>query len=198
MKESSMSLVRSTRHTGLLRTDDTLLVVIDMQEPFLRDIWACGELIHNISVLVQAARILRIPIVPTLQYAKRMGGIIPDIAKHIPSEYVPFDKLYFSAVGDEAISSEIHRSGRKQILLCGVETHVCVSQTALDLLAQGYQVHVAADAVSSRSQHNRDIGLRRMERAGAVISSTEMAIFELLEVAGTPEFREILPFFKQP
>jgi nicotinamidase-related amidase len=189
-------LIPSTRHPQLLRPDDTLLVVLDMQEPFLKNIWERERVVSNVCRIMDAARILLVPTVPTLQYAERMGSVIPEVSKRLPSHSLPFDKLCFSCMGSDAFQSEVQRSGRKQVLLCGVETHICVSQTAHDLLAQGYQVHVAADAVSSRTEHNWEIGLQRMSRAGVFISSTEMAIYELLYQAGTPEFRQILELVK--
>src|SRR5262245_18979505 len=96
----------------------------------------------NVTLLFRAAKVLRLPIVPTLQNEDRMGGIVPEVAKLIPSDYVPCDKMCFSCAGDNALASEIHRSGRKQLLICGIETHICVAQTALDMVCQGYQVHV--------------------------------------------------------
>jgi isochorismate hydrolase len=167
-----------------------------MQEPFLRDAWEQYFLVKNVSILLEAARVLRIPVAPTLQNKERMGGPIEDVEKRLPSGCIPYDKMSFSCLGADAIASEIRRSGRKQILICGVEAHICVCQTALDLIQEGYQVHIAADAVSSRTQQNRDLGLKRMEAAGALITTTEAAVFELLEEAGTPEFREILPLVK--
>lgn len=189
-------LVRSNRHPDLLRLGDTVLVVVDMQEPLLRVIWERERVIKNTAILIAAAKILRVSIVPTLQNEEKLGGILPEIASKLPPQCYPFNKMSFSCLADNACASEIQRSGCKQILLCGVETHVCVSQTAHDLLAQGYQVHVAADAVSSRTPSNWEIGLERMRRAGVFITSTEMALYELLNEAGTPEFREILQLVK--
>ncbi len=189
-------LVRSSRHQQLLRQDDTSLMVIDMQEPFLRNIWERDRVVHNVGVLIRAAKVLRIPIIPALQYEERMGGLVDEIARLVPSDCVPFDRLSFSCMGDDAIASEVQRSGRKQVLLCGVESHICLNQTSHDLIAQGFQAHVAADAVSSRTELNWQIGLRRVEHAGAHISSVEMALFELMVEGGTPEFREILAMVK--
>jgi nicotinamidase-related amidase len=191
-----LPLARAQRHPSLLRAEDTLLLIIDMQEPFLRGIWQRDTVIHNCTTLVLASPVLRIPVVLTQQYTAKMGRTIPEIASPLRADFVPFDKLVFSAVDDDAIYSEIRRSGHRQILVCGVETHICVAQTALDLLALGYQVHVVSDAVSSRTQANWDIGLARLEKAGAVITSTEMAIFELLGEAGTPEFKLLLEMIK--
>jgi nicotinamidase-related amidase len=189
-------LFRSTRHTSLLRPDDSMMLVVDMQEPFLRNVWEREHLVRNVGILTEAAKLLRIPLLPTLQNSGRMGGLIPEIANGLPTECVPFDKMCFSCLADDAILSEVQRSSRKQIIVAGVETHICVSQTAHDLLALGYQVHVIADAVSSRRQSDWEIGLSRMERAGAIVSSTETAIYELLGEAGTPEFRAVLALIK--
>src|SRR5258708_84359 len=115
-KERPLFLKRSNRHPSLLRAEDTLLIVVDVQEPFMRNIWNRERLINNINLLIKAASILQAPIVPTLQYSEAMGGTIPEVAKQIPPQYVPFDKLCFSCVGDDAFNSEIQRSGRKQIL----------------------------------------------------------------------------------
>ncbi len=171
-------------------------MVIDLQEPFLRSIWEHERLLENVSLLLRSAKVLRIPIVPTVQNEDKLGGIVPEIAKLIPSEYVPYDKMCFSGQADDAVGSEIRRSGRKQLLICGIETHICVEQTALDLVHEGFEVHVAADAVSSRTQANWEIGLSKMERNGVMVTSAEMAIYEMLTEAGTPEFREILEFVK--
>ncbi len=189
-------LARSNRHPSLLRAEDTLLMVIDMQEPFLREAYEQYFVVKNVTILLDAARVLRVPVVPTLQYQVKMGPPIPDIAKRLPSGCIPYDKLCFSCMGADTIVSDVHRSGRKQILLCGVEAHICVCQTALDLVGEGYQVHVAADAISSRTQANRQVGLDRMAAAGVHITSTEAAVYEMLGEAGTPEFKQILPLLK--
>lgn len=187
---------RSNRHPSLLRPDDAMMVVVDMQEPFLRNIWQREHLIKNVSILLEASKLLRVPIVPTQQNTARMGGFVPELAMRLPKECVPFDKMCFSCVGDDVALSEIQRSGCKQIILCGVETHICISQTAHDLIALGYQVHIIADAVSSRRQSDWEIGLSRMEKAGGIVSSTETAIYELLGEAGTPEFKAVLQLIK--
>jgi nicotinamidase-related amidase len=190
-------LHRTGRHASILHQEQTLLVIVDMQPPFLKNIWERERLVGNVTILLEAARLLRLPIVPTQQNTDRMGASIPEVAKRLPSLCVPFDKMSFSCCSDDAFMSEVNRSGRKQVLLSGVEAHVCIAQTALDLIAAGYQVHVAADAVSSRTQSNWQIGLNRIERAGGILTSSEAAVFELLEEAGTPDFRELLPLFKQ-
>src|SRR5579862_3733710 len=188
--------MRANRHPWFLRQDDALLVMVDLQAPFVNAAWERERTVRNAVTLLEAARMLRFPIVPTQQNTARMGATIPEIAKRLPTLCVPFDKMCFSCWEDDAFASEVSRSGRKQIILCGVETHICICQTALDLLTQGYQVQVAADAVSSRTRENWEIGLRRMERAGVLVTSTETAVYELLGEAGTPEFKAMLDLVK--
>jgi nicotinamidase-related amidase len=185
-------LERSHRHPSLLRSDHALLVVVDMQEPFLRAIWQPEPLLRNVTTLLEAARVLNVPVLATLQNAQRLGGVVEEVGRCLPKDCVPLDKLAFSAAADEKIRSAIQRSGRRQIVLCGIESHICISQTAHDLMAQGYQVHIVADAVSSRTEANWKLGLRRAETAGAILTTTESALYELLEEAGTSAFREVL------
>jgi nicotinamidase-related amidase len=176
--------------------DNTILVVIDMQEPFLRNIVERERLLQNVSTLMQGANILRLPIISTTQYAEKMGDVVPEVKRLLPPLQPPFDKLCFSCYGDLAFVSEMHRSERKQVLLCGIEAHICVSQTAHDLIAAGFQVHPVSDAISARTEANRLLGISKMRQAGAVPSSVEMALYEMLHEAGTPEFREILKLIK--
>lgn len=186
-----------TRHPHILRREDALLVVIDMQEPFLRGIHDRERLLSNVRLLIQAAAILKVPMLPTVQYAERMGGLVPDVAQALPADVCdPLDKLCFSGAGSADFQSALAALGRRQILLCGVETHICVSQTALDLAAQGYQVHVAADAVSARSLEKHKLGMERMRDSGVLPCASEAAVYELLREAGTPEFKEILNLVK--
>lgn len=186
----------SRSHPGVLHTDDALVVVVDMQEPFLRTIHLKEQLVERVRVLLQGAAILRLPIISTTQYAERMGGVVSEIKRLLPQLRPPFDKMTFSCWQDTAFASEVERSGRRQIVLCGIETHICVSQTAHELIAAGYAVHVVADAVSSRTEFNWRIGLERMRDSGAVVTSVEMGLFELLHESGTPEFKQILNLIK--
>ena len=183
-----------TRHPHILRREDTLLVVVDMQEPFLRGIHDRERLVANVRLLVQATAILDVPVVATVQYAERMGGVVPEITQAFPDSAccVPLDKTCFSCAGAEGFLEGIALLGRHQILFCGVETHICVSQTALDLVYGGYQVHVAADAVSARSLEKHKLGMERMRDSGVLPCGAEAAVYELLREAGTPEFKAIL------
>jgi nicotinamidase-related amidase len=176
----------------LLDPLECALVVIDIQEKLLPPIHENQRLVRNSQLLIRLAKILSLPVFVTTQYVKGLGQIIPEIASLLP-QVTPLDKLEFGCFGNgEFCSSVANLSNRNTLLLCGMETHICVLQTALGALAQGHRVHVAADAVSSRTELNWQLGLERMRDAGAVISSTEMMIYELLGKSGTPAFKEML------
>jgi nicotinamidase-related amidase len=144
------------------------------------------RVIHNTAVLIEGAKALGVPVVVTEQYPKGLGHTVPEVAEHLNGTE-PIEKLCFSATKADGFDTH----GREQALVCGIETHVCVSQTAHDLLEQGLEVHVPQDAVTSRTAENREVGLRKMERSGAVITSVETALFELLGAAGSDEFKAV-------
>jgi len=182
----------SARHPLLLDRTRALLVVVDMQEPFLRTIFERDRVIGHGRLLTQAALVLNSPVIATLQNAQRMGGLIPEIANLFEAQKPDvFDKMVFSCCGSDDFNKAIAQSGRRQVILCGVETHICVAQTALDLLHLGYQVHVAVDAVSSRTASRHQIGIEKLRMAGAILCSAEQAVFEMLYEASAPEFKAI-------
>lgn len=183
-------------HPHLLQSTDTIFVVVDVQQSLMRSVCEAERLNDNIRILLRGMHVLRVPVVATTQNAAKLGDVVPEIKSLLPTLLPPFDKMGFSCCSSPGFDSEIRRSGRKQVLICGVEAHICVSQTAHDLAAEGLQVHVVADAVSSRTELNCRIGLDKMRQAGILLSSTEMALFELLHEAGTPEFRDILKLVK--
>lgn len=170
-----------------LDRDRAALVVVDVQEAFRKAVPSFDEVAVRAGILVQAAKATGIPLVVTEQYPKGLGSTASEVGEHLPEGAVPLEKLCFSAV--EADGFDI--GGRDQAVVCGVEAHVCVSQTVLGLLERGVEVHVAEDAVGSRSDADRRVALRRMERAGAVMTSVEMALFELVRRAGTDEFKRL-------
>ena len=180
-----------------LEAEKCALVVVDVQEKLLPSIWDKERLVRNTQLLIRMAGILKIPAVVTVQYAKGLGNTVPEIASLLPDS-PSIDKLTFSCFGSEVFCSLLKRlpGQRTTVLLCGMETHICVMQTALGALREGYLVHVASDAVSSRAELNWRVGLDRMRAAGAILSSTEMMIYELLRSSGTPAFRELLPYLK--
>lgn len=180
-----------------LEAEQCALIVVDMQEKLLPPIWEKERLVRNVQLLIRLAGILKIPAVVTTQYAKGLGSTVPEIASLLP-DTPSIDKLMFSCFGSDVFCSLLKRlpGQRTTVLLCGIETHICVMQTALGALRDGYLVHVASDAVSSRTELNWRIGLDRMRAAGAILSSAEMIVYELLRSSGAPAFRELLPYLK--
>jgi nicotinamidase-related amidase len=180
-----------------LEAEQCALIVVDIQEKLLPPIWEKERLVRNSQLLIRLAGILKMPALVTTQYMKGLGNTIPEISSLLP-DTPSIDKLMFSCFASDAFCSLLKRlpGQRNTVLLCGMETHICVMQTALGALREGYLVHVAADAVSSRAELNWMIGLDRMRAAGAVISSTEMIMYELLRSSGSPAFKELLPYLK--
>ena len=179
-----------------LRAEECALAVIDIQEKLLPSIWEKERVVRNSQVLVRMAAAMDIPVVVTAQYTKGLGPIVPEIAFLLP-ETTPIEKLEFGCFGSDAFCSTIGKlAGRNTLLVCGIEAHICVMQTALGALNQSMNVHVATDAVSSRTELNWQLGLGRMRDAGAVISSTEMMLYELMRKSGTPVFKEMLRWVK--
>jgi nicotinamidase-related amidase len=180
-----------------LEADRCTLLVIDIQEKLLPPIFQKEQLLKNAQLLVRLASILKLPALVTTQYTKGLGNIVPEIAALLP-ETQAIDKEMFSCFGSDVFCSLLKRvpGNRNTVLLCGMESHICVTQTALGALREGYIVHVASDAVSSRSEWNWKIGLERMRSAGAVISSAEMIVYELLRSSGAPAFKQMLLYLK--
>ena len=177
-----------------LQRNDSLLLVIDVQERLMPVINQSDDVIRNIDRLVRGFHLLDVPTIVTEQYVKGLGPTVATVRKALDESggYTPIEKMCFSANGNGEFQSEMRRLKRKQIVVSGVETHVCVYQTVTDLLAAGHEVTLIADALSSRTAENRDIAIRRMTSEGAKLSSTEMVLFELLGVSGTDEFAQIL------
>jgi nicotinamidase-related amidase len=180
-----------------LEAEECALIVIDIQEKLLPPIFQKEQLVRNAQLLIRAAGILKIPALVSTQYAKGLGATVSDIASLFPAAE-PVDKTLFSCFGSDVFCNLVQRlpGQRSTLLLCGMESHICVAQTSLAALRYGYFVHVASDAVSSRTEWNWKIGLDRMRAAGAVISSTEMIIYELLRSSSTAAFKELLPHLR--
>jgi nicotinamidase-related amidase len=180
----------------ILRQEDCALAVIDIQEKLLSAIHEKDRLLRNAQLLIRLADILSLPIIVSTQYVKGLGPTVPEICALLP-EAETVDKLEFGCFGNHAYCTAVGKlPDRNTLLLCGMEAHICVMQTALGALNQGLNVHVAADAVSSRTEMNWKLGLNRMQAAGAVLSSTEMMIYELLGKSGTAAFKEMLKHLK--
>jgi len=180
-----------------LRAERCALVVVDIQEKLLPPIFEKDRLLRNAQLLVRLAGILQIPVVVTTQYARGLGAIVPPLAELL-GERPCIDKTSFGCFGHEPFCSALEAlpGQRDTLLICGMETHICVLQTVLAARQRGYGVHAIADAVSSRTELNWKLGLERMRGAGAVLASTEMAIYELLQASNTPQFKEMLPYLK--
>ncbi len=180
-----------------LDPDQCALVVIDIQEKLLPPIFQKEQLVRNSQLLIRAAGILKIPALVSTQYAKGLGGTVPEIASLL-SGTEAVDKTLFSCFGSDAFCSLLKRlpGQRTTLLLCGMESHICVTQTALGALREGYLVHVASDAVSSRTEWNWKIGLERMRAAGAILSSAEMIVYELMRSSSSAAFKELLQHLK--
>jgi len=179
-----------------LRCESTTLMIVDVQERLIPAMHDADSLTRNCATLTTAAAKLGLPIVITEQYPARLGATLPAITEAAgeggPS---PVSKMLFSACTAEVYET-LRNLGRPTVLLCGVEAHVCVMQSALDLLEAGYQVFVPFDAIASRQEYNRKVGWERMIGGGAIPTSTESAVFELLREAGTPEFKALLSLIK--
>jgi len=173
--------------SGKLERDRAALVVVDVQEGFRKAIPDFERVAKATATLIEGAEAIGIPVIVTEQYPKGLGETASEVAGHLPDGTEPLEKVVFSAADADGFDL----GGRDQVLVCGIETHVCVNQTVLDLLDGGTEVQVAEDAVSSRTQENKRVGLHKMERAGAVLTSVETALFELLGRAGTDEFKTV-------
>jgi nicotinamidase-related amidase len=184
------------RSHELLSRDNSLLVVVDIQEKLLPAIPVRESLIESCRMLLQGAKLLRVPIAATEQYPRGLGPIVPEIRQLLDGNAA--EKVRFSCAECLRWPTAAERDDQRwQVVLCGMEAHVCVLQTALDLLAAGYRVYIPADAVASRRKLDWKIGLERMSSAGATITTIESVLFEWCEVSGTPEFKEISRLIKE-
>lgn len=184
------------KHPALLDRKRAALAVIDVQEAFSKIIADFDEMASRIALMVEACNLLNLPIIVTEQYPKGLGRTVETIGRHLPEGVQPIEKLSFSACGAQEFDTRLRERHIEQVILCGIEAHICVSQTAHDLLQNGYQVHLLSDAVSTRLARNRELAINKMAKAGAIISSIEMALFELCP-AGTPEFKQMQALVKE-
>jgi len=180
----------------MMTPKDTLLLVIDIQGKLATSVYQSDSVVKNVSKLIRACKLLGVPVICTEQYPKGLGGTVDELKELIGDE-PPYEKLSFSCCGNNDFMKRLRSLGRNDILVVGMETHVCVYQTCVELLEFGYNVHLVTDAVSSRSEQNRALGIHCIERAGAAPTSTEMAIFELLRVAEGDTFKAISKIIKE-
>ncbi len=184
------------RHENTLALERAALVILDMQEAFRAAMPDFAEVASRIGVVAQAARLLKLPVLVTEQYPKGLGRTAEEIRAALPAEQEIIEKTAFSSCDAQRFVAQLSATEARQILVCGIEAHICVNQTTHDLLARGFQVHLLTDCITSRSPLNRQLGLSKMQQSGALPSSTEMALFELLRDAGHEQFKAIQKLIK--
>ena len=178
----------------MIQADKAVLAVIDIQGRLATLMHERERLFDNASRLIRGSKALDLPMVWTEQNPAGLGPTTPEIAKLLPGEPIP--KMAFGCGGEPAFLRALEATGRRQVLLCGIEAHICIYQTAVGLIEAGYEPHVVTDAVSSRTAANRELGLARMKDAGAVLTGVEMALFEMLGTAEATAFREVVRIVK--
>lgn len=183
------------RSPELMSRGDTALLVVDVQEKLVPAIGGVAEVVWNARRLIDGAKILGLPVAATEQYPQGLGPTVPELAERLPARP---SKLAFSCRGCPEIFEQLKGRGVHKILVCGIESHVCVQQTVLDLLANGWRVYVAVDAVGSRRDIDHQTALRRMDSAGATLTTTEAALFEWCQEAGSAEFKQISRLVREP
>ncbi len=173
-----------------LNKEETVLLIVDIQEKLAAVMKERERVVRNTLHLIELAKMITVPVMVTEQYPKGLGKTVAEIREALP-EYRPIEKMTFDCCGQPSFLENLKKLGRRTVLLTGMETHICVLQTCLGMLKGGVAVHVVRDAVCSRTEENRQSGIEFMRDAGAVVTSTETALFQLLQVAGTEEFKKI-------
>ena len=184
------------RHKNTLDPQRTALVIIDMQEAFRASITDFTEVAARIALVAHAAGLLRVPLIVTEQYPKGLGHTADEIRAVLPTGLEPVEKTAFSSCGATEFVALLTAHDASHVLVCGIEAHICVNQTTHDLLARGLQVHLLTDCITARTAANKQIALARMQQGGAVLSSVEMALFELMRDARHEQFKAIQKLIK--
>lgn len=178
-----------SRSPELLNATDSALLVVDVQQKLLPTIFNAADIEPSIARLVDGANILGVPVLHTEQYPKGLGASVKSLSSRIADK--PTEKITFSCLGSEEFKDRLAGTKRQKVVVCGMETHICVQQTAFDLLAQGYSVFLATDSVGARDEKDHSVAMRRMEASGVCLTTTEATLFEWCERAGTKEFKSI-------
>jgi nicotinamidase-related amidase len=174
-----------------LSRESAALAVIDMQEAFRPVMSDFGEVASRIATAVEGARLLEVPVIVTEQYPKGLKHTAEEIVARLPAELKAIEKSCFSSCGSEDFISQLISRNIKQVLVCGIEAHICVLQTSLDLLERGFEVFMLIDCITSRKPENKQVALARLAQAGAIYSTLEMALFEMMRSADSPQFKAI-------
>ncbi len=180
----------------MLEIQNTQLIIIDIQGKLAQIVYEAENIINNTRILINAAKILNIPIIWVEQNPKGLGATCPEIAELL-SENKAIPKMTFSAYGSEEFRNAVAKNNRKEVVVAGIETHICVYQTSLDLMQAGYELTLITDAVSSRTMENKLLGIEKLKDNGAKLSGTEMLIFELQKTCDSSTFKQILHLIKQ-
>ena len=183
-------------HAHTLDAARTALVIIDMQENFRSVIADFAATAARIALVAHGAQLLNVPVIVTEQYPKGLGHTAAEIRAALPAHVEPIEKTAFSSCGAQEFSAQLERFGAQQILVCGIEAHICVNQTTHDLLARGFQVHLLTDCITARAAYNKHAGIEKMRASGALPSSTELALFELMRDARHEQFKAIQKLIK--
>lgn len=183
-------------HKHMLDAAHAAFTIIDMQDSFRTAISDFAETAARIALVAHAMQILKVPLIVTEQYPRGLGHTADEIKAVLPQTLEVIEKTAFSSCGAQSFNSELERTGARHVIICGIEAHVCVNQTTHDLLARGYQVHLLTDCITARSARNRQIGFAKMQQSGAIPSSTEMALFELMRDAKHEQFKSIQRLIK--
>ena len=183
-------------HQNILDASHTALAIIDMQEGFRPIISDFAETAARIALVAHAAQLLKIPVIVTEQYPHGLGHTANEIKAVLPDGFEAIEKTAFSSCGAKSFEAELENFKALHVLVCGIEAHICVNQTTHDLLERGYRVHLLTDCITARSPVNRQVALSKMQQSGAVPSSTEMALFELLRDARHEQFKSIQKLIK--
>lgn len=184
-------------HLKYLKPSHCALLIIDIQDRLMPVIEGREQVVKNAVLLLKAAKAMKMPVLATTQYVARIGELLPAITAELEG-VTPIDKMEFGGLNNPAVKKAVNQlpSEIDTLIICGVETHICIYQTVVGALMEGYKVWVPADAVSSRTRHNHRTGLGRVRELGGVVANTELIIYELLGKAGSREFKELLPFLK--
>jgi nicotinamidase-related amidase len=177
---------------------NSVFLLIDLQSNLAvamkKEVYANCE--NNVNLIVSSCESMKVPVIVTEQYSKGLGNTVEPVKARLKEQYKPIDKLTFSCCGDPVFQSAFSKLNKKYVMVAGIESHVCVLQSVVDLIAQGYYVHIISDAVCSRFKIDWKNAMKYMRDAGAVITTTEIAVFQMLQKAGTPEFKVLSPLFR--
>ncbi len=184
------------RHENTLDLRRSALVIVDMQEAFRSAISDFAEIAARIALVAHAVQLLEVPVIVTEQYPKGLGYTADEIRAVLPAGLEFIEKTAFSSCGAQEFVAQLEAHDTRQVLICGIEAHVCVNQTTHDLLARGLSVHLLTECISARADHNKQLALAKMRQSGAVLSSIEMALFELMRDAGHKQFKAIQKLIK--